>query len=156
MSVHASQLKLPVSEIALDYGRRPEGSSSKLSTCKDGAKILWMFAMLLKETQPLRFFGAFAAIFAARQPDLMTPVLIEFFETGLVPRMPTWVLSVGLLLVVDADDGDRADARFGVARPRRAEAHLLSQHACRPQRQRARPSPLPLPRAKRGTPPHAA
>src|SRR5690606_30468966 len=58
MSVHASQLKLPVSEIALDYGRRPEGSASKLSTYRDGARILWMFAMLLKETRPLRFFGA--------------------------------------------------------------------------------------------------
>ena len=78
MSVHASQLKLPVSEIALDYGRRPEGSSSKLSTFRDGAKILWMFAMLMKETQPLRFFGAFALFFLASSLALMTPVLIEY------------------------------------------------------------------------------
>lgn len=99
MSVHASQLKLPVSEIGLDYGRRPEGSSSKLSTYRDGAKILWMFAMLMKETQPLRFFGAFSAFFLASSLFLMTPVLIEFAETGLVPRIPTWVLSVGLLLL---------------------------------------------------------
>ena len=99
MSVHASQLKLPVSEIALDYGRRPEGSASKLSTYKDGAKILWMFAMLVKETQPLRFFGAFSAVFMATGLVLMTPVLIEFFETGLVPRLPTWVLSVALVLL---------------------------------------------------------
>jgi glycosyltransferase involved in cell wall biosynthesis len=99
MSVHASQLKLPVSEIGLDYGRRPEGSSSKLSTYRDGAKILWMFAMLMKETQPLRFFGAFAVLFLASSLFLMVPVLIEFVETGLVPRMPTWVLSVGLLLL---------------------------------------------------------
>ena len=99
MSVHASQLKLPVSEIALDYGRRPEGSASKLSTYKDGAKILWMFAMLMKETQPLRFFGFIAALFLASSLFLMTPVLIEFFETGLVPRLPTWVLSVALLLL---------------------------------------------------------
>ena len=99
MSVHASQLKLPVSEIALDYGRRPEGSSSKLSTFRDGARILWMFAMLMKETQPLRFFGTFALFFLAASIGLMIPVLIEFAETGLVPRMPTWVLSVGLLLL---------------------------------------------------------
>ncbi|MEO5759338.1 MAG: glycosyltransferase [Mesorhizobium sp.] len=98
MSVHASQLKLPVSEIALDYGRRPEGSSSKLSTFGDGGRILWMFAMLMKETQPLRFFGAFSLIFLASSLFLMAPVLFEYFETGLVPRMPTWVLSVGLLL----------------------------------------------------------
>ncbi|MDX8456264.1 glycosyltransferase [Mesorhizobium sp. VK9D] len=99
MSVHASQLKLPVSEMALDYGRRPEGSSSKLSTFRDGARILWMFAMLMKETQPLRFFGTFALFFLAASIGLMIPVLVEFAETGLVPRMPTWVLSIGMLLL---------------------------------------------------------
>ncbi|AZO35462.1 glycosyltransferase [Mesorhizobium sp. M2A.F.Ca.ET.037.01.1.1] len=99
MSVHASQLKLPVSEMALDYGRRPEGSSSKLSTFRDGARILWMFAMLVKETQPLRFFGTFALFFLAASIGLMIPVVIEFAETGLVPRMPTWVLSIGMLLL---------------------------------------------------------
>ncbi|MBL8576850.1 MAG: glycosyltransferase [Mesorhizobium sp.] len=98
MSVHASQLKLPVSEIALDYGRRPEGSSSKLSTYKDGARILWMFAMLAKETQPMRFFGMIASVFAAAGLILMTPILVEYAATGLVPRMPTWVLSLGLLM----------------------------------------------------------
>ncbi len=98
MSVHASQLKLPVSEIGLDYGRRPVGSASKLSTYKDGAKILWMFAMLMKETRPLRFFGAIAGSFAVAGVLLMAPVLIEYASTGLVPRMPTWVLSLGLLM----------------------------------------------------------
>ncbi len=98
MSVHASQLKLPVSEIGLDYGRRPEGSSSKLSTYRDGARILWMFAMLMKETRPMRFFGAIAAAFAVAGLTLMTPILIEYAATGLVPRMPTWVLSLGLLM----------------------------------------------------------
>ncbi|MCF6102122.1 glycosyltransferase [Mesorhizobium muleiense] len=99
MSVHASQLKLPVAEILLDYGRRPEGSSSKLSTVRDGAKILLMFAMLMKETQPFRFFGAIAAVLLVASLILMAPVLVEYFETGLVPRMPTWVLSIGLLLL---------------------------------------------------------
>ena len=98
MSVHASQLKLPVSEIGLDYGRRPEGSASKLSTYRDGAKILWMFAMLAKETRPVGFFGAIAALFATASLVLMTPILIEYAATGLVPRMPTWVLSLGLLM----------------------------------------------------------
>lgn len=99
MSVHASQLKLPVSEIALDYGRRVEGSSSKLSTFRDGAKILWMFTMLMKETQPLRFFGGISAFLLVASAVLGVPVFVEFAETGLVPRIPTWVLSVGLLLL---------------------------------------------------------
>ncbi|MDO9306295.1 MAG: glycosyl transferase, partial [Mesorhizobium sp.] len=99
MSVHASMLKLPVVEIALDYGRRPEGSSSKLSTFGDGAKILWMFAMLMKETQPVRFFGAISALCLAASVVLMVPVLAEYFATGLVPRMPTWVLAIALVMM---------------------------------------------------------
>ncbi|SMH31713.1 glycosyltransferase [Mesorhizobium australicum] len=99
MSVHASMLKLPVVEIALDYGRRPEGSASKLSTYGDGLRILWMFAMLMKETQPIRFFGAISAVCLIASLVLMAPVLAEYFATGLVPRMPTWVLSMALMMM---------------------------------------------------------
>lgn len=99
MSVHASSLKIPVCEIALDYGRRAEGSASKLSTLRDGAKILWMFAMLMKETRPARFFAALAIVFLAASLTFMVPVLAEYFRTGLVPRVPTWILSIGLLLL---------------------------------------------------------
>lgn len=99
MSVHASQLKLPVCEIPLAYGRRPEGSSSKLSTFKDGARILKMFAMLMKETQPFRFFGMISVILAVAGVIAMTPVIVEYLQTGLVARMPTWIGSVGLLIL---------------------------------------------------------
>jgi glycosyltransferase involved in cell wall biosynthesis len=99
MSVHASRLKLPVSELELDYGRRPEGSHSKLSTFKDGAKILWMFAMLMKETRPFAFFGILSALFMLTSLGFMAPVLAEYFETGLVTRMPTWVLSMALMMI---------------------------------------------------------
>jgi glycosyltransferase involved in cell wall biosynthesis len=99
MSVHASMLKIPTAEIALDYGRRVEGSASKLSTWRDGAKILWTFAMLLKETQPFRFFGSLSAVFAMASLGFMLPVLSEYVATGLVPRIPTWTLAVGLALM---------------------------------------------------------
>ncbi|MCG5481475.1 glycosyltransferase [Sinorhizobium alkalisoli] len=99
MSVHASRLKLPVSEIELDYGRRPEGSHSKLSTFKDGAKILWMFVMLMKETRPFTFFSLIGAGFLSASLLFMAPVLIEYFATGLVPRLPTWVFSLVLLVI---------------------------------------------------------
>ncbi|MCM2291714.1 glycosyltransferase [Allorhizobium sp. BGMRC 0089] len=99
MSVHASRLKLPVAELELDYGRRPEGSHSKLSTLRDGAKILWMFAMLTKETRPFAFFGALATGCLGASLFFMTPVLIRYFETGLVLRLPTWVLAVALLMM---------------------------------------------------------
>jgi glycosyltransferase involved in cell wall biosynthesis len=99
MSVHASRLKLPVAELELDYGRRPEGSHSKLSTFRDGAKILWMFAMLMKETRPFAFYLAIASSFLAASLTFMTPVLMEYFSTGLVTRMPTWVAALVLLLM---------------------------------------------------------
>jgi len=99
MSVHASRLKLPVAELELDYGRRPEGSHSKLSTFKDGGKILWMFAMLMKETRPFAFFGLISAFSMLSSMGFMAPVLTEYFETGLVTRMPTWVLSLALMMI---------------------------------------------------------
>lgn len=99
MSVHASRLKLPVSELELDYGRRPEGSHSKLSTFSDGAKILWMFATLMKETRPFAFFSTISAVFMLASLGFMAPVLAEYFETGLVNRMPTWVLSMALMMI---------------------------------------------------------
>ena len=99
MSVHASRLKLPVSELELDYGRRPEGSHSKLSTFRDGWKILWMFAMLMKETRPFAFFGILGAISMELSIGFSIPVFVEYFETGLVSRMPTWVLSMALMMI---------------------------------------------------------
>ena len=99
MSVHASVLKLPVTELALDYGRRPEGSQSKLSTFKDGAKILWMFAMLMKETRPFTFFSYISVFTLAASMMFMVPVLNEYFLTGLVTRMPTWMLAMALMMM---------------------------------------------------------
>src|SRR5690606_25462189 len=64
-------------------------------TYRDGARILWMFAMLAKETRPMRFFCALASVFATAGIILMAPILVEYAETGLVPRLPTWVLSLG-------------------------------------------------------------
>jgi glycosyltransferase involved in cell wall biosynthesis len=99
MSVHASRLKLPVCELELDYGRRPEGSHSKLSTFGDGRKILWMFAMLMKETRPFAFFLAISSALLAASLTFMTPVIIEYLQTGLVPKMPTWILSMVILMM---------------------------------------------------------
>ncbi|PYB77844.1 glycosyltransferase [Rhizobium wuzhouense] len=97
MSVHASRLKLPVTELELNYGRRPAGSQSKLSTFRDGFKILGMFAMLMKETRPFAFFASIASAFLMAGILFGAPVIVEYLQTGLVPRMPTWVLSLCLV-----------------------------------------------------------
>jgi len=98
LSVHASQLKLPTAEIALPYGKREEGSRSKLRTFRDGARILGTFALLLKETRPALFFGALGGAAVALALVLAAPIFATFIETGLVPRMPTVVLCTGLVL----------------------------------------------------------
>ena len=98
MSVHASSLRLPVSEIEFDYGRRVEGSESKLSTFRDGFRILRMMGMLMKETKPFIFFSAISAGLLGSAAILSVPILAEYFETGLVSRMPTWMLAMTLTL----------------------------------------------------------
>lgn len=99
LSVHASQLKLPTGEIVLPYGKRPEGSASKLRTFRDGWRILSTFAFLTKETRPAIFFGAFAAMFALAALALAEPLIATYVETGLVPRLPTAVACTGLMLL---------------------------------------------------------
>lgn len=98
MSVHASALRLPVIEVECDYGRRQEGSESKLSTFKDGFKILRMMGALMKETRPFIFFSYIALGFLSVSLFSAAPVIFEYFSTGLVERMPTWVLAMTLLL----------------------------------------------------------
>ncbi len=99
MSVFASQLRLPTVEIELPYGKRPEGSTSKLSSFRDGARILLTFMALFKTIRPAMFFGGLAAGAALLSLVLAAPLLIEYMQTGLVPRLPTAVLCTGLMII---------------------------------------------------------
>lgn len=98
MSVHASTLRLPIAEVECDYGRRVEGSESKLSSFKDGFKILRMIAMLMKETKPFLFFSYIATVLLGAATVFGGSVVAEYFATGLVARIPTWMLAMTLLL----------------------------------------------------------
>lgn len=99
LSIHALTLSIPFSEIDSEYYERPENSHSKLSTFKDGLKILWMILRLLKETRPLFFFGFIGICIMLTAFILVYPIVIEFLETGLVPRIPTTVLTAGMSMV---------------------------------------------------------
>lgn len=99
MSVHAGELALPVIEIETPYGKRPEGSASKLRSVRDGLRILDTFVRLWKETRPAQFYGAIAALAALTAIGLATPVVLTWLETGLVQRLPTAVLSMGLTII---------------------------------------------------------
>ena len=99
MSVHASQLGLPVSEIPVNYMSRPEGSQSKLRTIKDGYRIFKAMIALLKENRPLLMFGWLSTLSLIAAGSLGIPLLVTFVQTGLVPKLPTAVLATGLTLL---------------------------------------------------------
>ena len=99
LTVHALELRMPIAEIATPYKDRPEGSVSKLSTFKDGFRILWTIIVLVKEERPMQFFSLLALFLSLIGAALIVPIVIEFLQTGLVPRLPTAVLSMGLVIL---------------------------------------------------------
>jgi hypothetical protein len=99
LTVHALELSLPIGHVTGAYKGRPEGSPSKLNTWRDGAKILWLIAVLVKHERPMQLFSTIAAVLTAAAIILGIPILTHYFATGLVPRLPTAVLATGLILM---------------------------------------------------------
>jgi glycosyltransferase involved in cell wall biosynthesis len=99
LTVHALELAMPVAEVETPYYARPEGSFSKLNTWGDGLRILRTILKLYRSEKPLRFFTAIGAFLALVSIGLAIPILAVYLETGLVPRLPTAVLSTGLMIV---------------------------------------------------------
>jgi glycosyltransferase involved in cell wall biosynthesis len=99
LSVHALELALPVAEIETPYFARPEGSFSKLNTWRDGFRILGTILKLYRSEKPLRFFLVIGMFLALLSVGLAIPVVVTYLEEGIVPRLPTAVLSMGLMIV---------------------------------------------------------
>jgi glycosyltransferase involved in cell wall biosynthesis len=99
LTVHALELSLPVAEVETPYYARPEGSFSKLNTWRDGCRILGTILKLYRSEKPLRFFSAIGIFLALVSIGLALPILITYLEQGIVPRLPTAVLSMGLMIV---------------------------------------------------------
>ena len=99
LTIHALHLRMPIAEIATPYRERPSGSTSKLSTYRDGLRILWKILVFIKEERPMAFFSLIGLGFCLLAVVLMVPILREFLATGLVPRLPTAVLSMGLMTI---------------------------------------------------------
>jgi len=99
LTVHALELRMQVAEMETRYKDRPEGSISKLSTVKDGVRILKTILHLIKEERPLQFFSMIAASLALISILLAIPILLTYLETGLVPRFPTAILCSALMLL---------------------------------------------------------
>ena len=99
ISVHALELKMPVGEIETAYAARPEGSASKLSTYRDGWRILKTIGTLYRVERPVLFYGSFAALLLIAAIVLAVPLILTYLDTGLVPRFPTAILITGLGIV---------------------------------------------------------
>jgi glycosyltransferase involved in cell wall biosynthesis len=99
LMIHALELDIAMCEIPTIYKERPEGSVSKLSTVRDGVLILNMIAHLFRDFLPLRFFTILAVAFAVLGLTLGTPVILEFLQTGFVPRLPSAVAATGLIVL---------------------------------------------------------
>jgi glycosyltransferase involved in cell wall biosynthesis len=131
LTVHALTLKLPVIECDSVYKSRPVGSASKLNTYRDGIRILVKIIHLVRMERPFLFYSIIALLLAVAAAILVYPLVITFLETGLVPRLPTGVLVVGLTVmstlsfvcgvVLDAVTQGRRETKMlayiGAARP---------------------------------------
>ena len=99
LTVHALELSMPVAEIETPYYARPKGSVSKLNTWSDGFRILGTILKLYRSEKPLRFFSLIGIFLALVSIGLAIPVIVTYLELGVVPRLPTAVLSTGMMIV---------------------------------------------------------
>ncbi|CCQ58991.1 glycosyltransferase family 2 protein [Crocosphaera watsonii] len=99
LTVHTLELKLPFMEEYTLYGSRPPGSESKLKTFTDGWRVLGTAILLFKEVRPFLFFGIISVLLGLIALILSLPVLITYFNTGLVPRFPTVILAASIMLL---------------------------------------------------------
>lgn len=123
MTIHAVNYNLQVDNIVVEYRDRPEGSVSKLNTYSDGFKVIRKMVSLYKNYKPMNFFGMFGLILFAIATGFMVPIIIEYFETGLVPRFPTlfacgFVMLSGIISVFSGmvlsvlNDKDKKDFEY--------------------------------------------
>ena len=99
MSVHALELRMPVGEVETAYGARPEGSASKLSTYRDGWRILKTIGTLYRIERPVLFYGSVGALILIAAVLLSVPLVLTYLDTGLVPRVPTAILITGMTII---------------------------------------------------------
>lgn len=99
LTVHALELRVPTAELPTPYRERPSGSTSKLHTLRDGARILRLILHLVKEERPLQFFSLLFLVLVALSIGLAIPIIRTYLHTGYVPRMPTAILSTGLMIL---------------------------------------------------------
>jgi len=99
ITVHALELKMPIDEMPVEYRERGANSSSKLNTVQDGIRIVWLIFRLLQTERPGFFFGIIFVLLALTSSFLGWQLFVEWRSTGLVFRIPTAVLTTGMMLL---------------------------------------------------------
>ena len=123
LTIHSLHLRVPVAEIPVGYKERPTGGESKLRTYRDGVRILRWILSLTRLERPTLFHGVLAGVLGLVALILGAPVVLEYLDTGLVPRFPTAILasSIGLVAILMLVLGYLLDA---VGRSRQEAAQL--------------------------------
>ncbi len=99
ISVHALELRMPCGEVETAYGARPDGSESKLSTFRDGWRILKTIGTLYRVERPVLFYGSISVLLIVAALVLAVPLVVTYLDTGLVPRFPTAILVTGMIII---------------------------------------------------------
>ncbi|EOI44403.1 glycosyl transferase [Enterococcus faecium EnGen0313] len=97
LTIHALDKKFKFVEIPIDYRDRPEGSESKLNTFSDGFKVIMMIIKMCKDYKPLLFFGIWTIFFFLFGLVMGIPVIREYMLTSFITRIPSAILSTGLM-----------------------------------------------------------
>lgn len=97
LTIHALDKKFKFVEIPIDYRDRPEGSESKLNTFSDGFKVIMMIIKMFKDYKPLLFFGIWTIFFFLFGLVMGIPVIREYMLTSFITRIPSAILSTGLM-----------------------------------------------------------
>ncbi len=135
MTIHAVNNNMQVENVLIEYRDRPEGSVSKLNTYSDGVKVLFTIARLFREYKPFRFFTLVASLLTLLAVGFFIPVLIDWFNTGLVAKFPTLIVCgfVGLaavqaffagLILNNISQRDRKDFELDLIRIKHEENQL--------------------------------
>lgn len=93
MTIHAIANNMQITNILVDYRDRPEGSVSKLNTYSDGFKVLKTIGRLFRNYKPLSLFFSICVLLIIIAICMFTPVLYDYFLTGLVPKFPTLIVA---------------------------------------------------------------
>jgi glycosyltransferase involved in cell wall biosynthesis len=127
LTIHALQMEMPVAEVETTYSNRVEGSESKLSTYRDGFRILRTILKIFISEKPVLFFNLVASIIALTMIVLFMPILIDYRQTGLVPRFPTLlgVVGLGIAMLISVVSGYLLEA-ISVSRKETRRLHYLS------------------------------